>query len=418
VSTLPRSGIKRSFGQIAKLPSGRYRARYSDPYGRVSADGKQVRHPAPHTFPAKVDAEAWLVDERRLISSGDWTPPADRLAVKRARSQTLGEYAERWLAERKVKGRPLADRTRDHYQDLLDRVILPTFEDVELTAITPEAVAHWYDTAAVDTPTYQAHAYSLLRAIMRTAADPTKHSGHPLIPFSPCGIAGGGSAGTKRRIRPATAQEVAIIVTAMPDRHRLMVLLADGCALRFGELAELRRSDVDLTNEVIHVRRGVVRSRSAGVVAKVPKSEAGVRDVPIPPDIIDAVRVHMNGHAAPDTVGLLFPGRNSEYLSPSAFYGKVSKKRRGKPDTTGWGWYEARRVAGREDLRFHDLRHGALTEAARHGATLAELMALGGHSTNQAAMRYQQAASGRLAELARKRAEARGWTPEVREMWL
>ena len=146
------------------------------------------------------------------------------------------------------------------------------------------------------------------------------------------------------------------------------------------------------------------------MVAKAPKSEAGIRDVPIPPDILDAVREHIDHHAAPGSQGLLFPGRGSEHLSPSAFYGKVSKKRRGKPDTTGWGWYEARRLAGREDLRFHDLRHGALTEAARHGATLAELMALGGHSTNQAAMRYQQAASDRLAELARKRAEARGWS--------
>ena len=78
----------------------------------------------------------------------------------------------------------------------------------------------------------------------------------------------------------------------------------------------------------------------------------------------------------------------------------------------GWGWYEARRVAGRKDLRFHDLRHGALTEAARHGATLAELMALGGHSTSQAALRYQQSASERLTELARKRAEARGWSAD------
>lgn len=190
-----------------------------------------------------------------------------------------------------------------------------------------------------------------------------------------------------------------------------MVLLADGCALRFGELAELRRSDIDLAQGVIRVRRGVVRSRSAGVIAKAPKSEAGIRDVPIPPDIIEAVREHKRHHAAPGPQGLIFPGRKAEHQSPSAFYGKVSNKRRGKPATRGWGWYEARRVAGREDLRFHDLRHGALTEAARHGATLAELMALGGHSTNQAAMRYQQAASGRLAELARKRAEARGWAP-------
>lgn len=408
---MTRAAAKRSFGQIVKLPSGRYRARYTDPHGRLSEDGKQIRYPAPYTFQSKVDAEAWLIDERRLISRGDWTPPAERLEAKRARSQTFGDYAPGWVTDRKVKDQPLADRTRDHYQDLLDRVILPTFADIDLKAITPELVASWYDTAAPDRPTTQAHAYSLLRAIMRTAADPTKHKGRPLIPFNPCGISGGGSSGTKRRIRPATAAEIATIVSALPERHRLLVLLADGCALRFGELCELRRSDIDLANIVIHVRRGVVRSRSAGVVAKAPKSEAGIRDVPIPPDILDEVRNHIHLHAAPGLQGLLFPGRDSEHLAPGAFYGKASKKRRGKPDTKGWGWYEARRVAGREDLRFHDLRHGALTEAARHGATLAELMALGGHSTNQAGMRYQQAASDRLVELARKRAEARGWTP-------
>lgn len=406
-----RAPEKRQFGQIVKLPSGRYRARYSDPYGRLGGTDQQLRHSAPFTFASRSDAEAWLVDERRLLTSGDWTSPAERLAHRRERAPTLGDYAPRWLSARKVKGHPLADLTRDHYQNLLDRVILPTFKDVELKAITPEAVAHWYDTAAPNTPTYQAHAYSLLRAIMRTAADPTKNNGRPLIPFNPCGISGGGSSGTKRRIRPATPDEVATIVAAIAERHRLMVLLADGCALRFGELAELRRSDVDLTHALIRVRRGVVRSRSAGVVAKAPKSEAGIRDVPIPPDILDAVRDHLTQYAAPGSQGLLFPGRNGGHLSPSAFYGKVSKGRRGKPDTTGWGWYEARRLAGREDLRFHDLRHGALTEAARHGATLAELMALGGHSTNQAAMRYQQASSDRLSDLARKRAEARGWQP-------
>ena len=248
---------------------------------------------------------------------------------------------------------------------------------------------------------------------MRTAADPTKNSGTPLIPFNPCGISGGGSAGGKRTIRPATAEEVATIVANVPERHRLMILLADGCALRFGEIAELRRQDVDVKNAIIHVRRGVVRSKSAGVVAKAPKSEAGIRDVPIPPDILAAVIEHKEQHAAPGIQGLLFPGANGGHLNPSAFYGRVSKKRRGKPDTQGWGWYEARRLAGREDLRFHDLRHGALTEAARHGATLAELMALGGHSTSHAAMRYQQASSDRLAELARKRAEARGWSPTL-----
>lgn len=181
---------------------------------------------------------------------------------------------------------------------------------------------------------------------------------------------------------PATAEEIAVIVANMPDRHRLMILLADGCSLRFGELAELRRHDIDVKNAVIRVRRGVVRSRSAGVVAKAPKSDAGIRDVPIPPDIVDAVAVHLREFAAPGRDGLVFPGANGNHLSPSAFYGRVSRKRRGQPAVGGYGWYEARRIAARSDLRFHDLRHGALTEAARHGATLAELMALGGHSTS------------------------------------
>jgi site-specific recombinase XerD len=46
---------------------------------------------------------------------------------------------------------------------------------------------------------------------------------------------------------------------------------------------------------------------------------------------------------------------------------------------------------GRSDARAHDLRHTALTAAAEHGATLATLMQMAGHSTSAAAQRYQHA---------------------------
>jgi len=52
----------------------------------------------------------------------------------------------------------------------------------------------------------------------------------------------------------------------MPQRYRLMVLLASWCGLRFGELAELRRKDVDVKNGVLHVRRGVVRVTGGRVI--------------------------------------------------------------------------------------------------------------------------------------------------------
>ena len=57
-----------------------------------------------------------------------------------------------------------------------------------------------------------------------------------------------------------TSATLEILTKAMPERYRLMVLLASWCALRFGELAELRRGDVDTKAGVIHVRRGVVRA--------------------------------------------------------------------------------------------------------------------------------------------------------------
>jgi len=62
-----------------------------------------------------------------------------------------------------------------------------------------------------------------------------------------------------RQIREASLAELEAITLAMPPRYRLMVLLAAWCALRFGELTELRRSDIDVKNAIVRVRRGVVR---------------------------------------------------------------------------------------------------------------------------------------------------------------
>ncbi|WP_181311178.1 N-terminal phage integrase SAM-like domain-containing protein [Nocardioides campestrisoli] len=211
----------------------------------MTADGEVLRHSAPHTFDTKGDAEAWLADERRLIVADTWTAPSVRRAEHARATETFVVYAERWLKNRKVKGQPLVARTIDHYQYALKRFILPTFGLMQLRDISPAAVADWYDTTAADTPTSRAHALLPPPSDMRTAADPTKHNGTPLIPYNPCGISGGDTSGKKRNVRPATLDEIVTIVSHMPERSRLRVLLADSCALRFGELAELRRMDVE-----------------------------------------------------------------------------------------------------------------------------------------------------------------------------
>ena len=189
----------------------------------------------------------------------------------------------------------------------------------------------------------------------------------------------------------------------MAPRYQLMTLLASWCALRFGELAELRRGDVDTKHDELRIRRGVIRSRDKGAVTKAPKSEAGVRDVAIPPHLMPLVRAHLLEHTAPGRDGLLFPGRDGQHLAPSTLYGRAAVlKPDGSTKRAGWGFYEARRQAGREDLSWHDLRHTGATLAAQTGATLAELMGRLGHATPAAALRYQHTAAERDREIAKR----------------
>jgi integrase len=200
-----------------------------------------------------------------------------------------------------------------------------------------------------------------------------------LIISNPCRVRGAGSTQRARTIRPASVAELEALVAALPSRYRVMALLAAWCALRFGELTELRRADVDLKAGIVRVRRGVVRG-SEGRVVKDPKSEAGRRDVHIPPHLIPGVRDHLREHVAAQQDALVFPAASGGHMSSSTLW-------------TVWG--PARKAAGREDLRFHDLRHTGAVLAAATGATLAELMARLGHSTVGAAMKYQHASADR-----------------------
>jgi integrase len=367
---------RRSFGQLRQLPSKRWQAFYTDP--------DTALHYAPSTFETKMDAEAWLVDERRLIASGGWAPPEQRLQLQTL-SPTLAAYVAPWLADRTLK-----PRTRDHYEHLLDRLILPTLGDKPLKALTPIVIRGWHAELGSKTPTLRAHAYGLLRTILGSAV----HDGY--IPNNPCHIRGAGNSKRVHKIKPLTLAELEVLVTNTPDKHRLLVLLAAWCGMRFSELTELRRRDVDLKNSQIMVRRAVVHVKGEAIVGT-PKSDAGIRDVAIPPHLMAMMKSHIAEHAQFGRDGLLFPSPNGGHLAPSSLYGRAPTRTR-----AGWGYYAARAAAKRSDLRFHDLRHTGAVLAAVSGATLAELMHRLGHSTPGAALRYQHVAQGRDMEIARR----------------
>ncbi|MEM6109513.1 site-specific integrase [Mycobacterium sp. 050272] len=379
-----KSQKRGAFGTAHKLPSGRYRAMYHGPDGR--------RYSAPKTFLTEKDARGWLSLRQAEIIRKAWVPPeADE---KPAPKLTFGSYSKTWMAQRDLK-----DRTREHYQKLLEDHIVPTFGGLPIAAITADDVRAWHAALGTKTPTLRAHCYGLLRTIMGTALSDGK------INVNPCVIRGGGTARRVHKIRPATLDEIATITQEMPEQYRAMVLLASWCALRFGELTELRRRDIIIVEPadeqldaaavdseeqpesygVVRVERAVVRV-DKGFQVTSPKSDAGRRDVEIPPHLLPAIKDHLARFTGPEKGALLFPAAHGGHLAPASLYRQ---------------FYKARSTAKRDDLRWHDLRHSGAVLAAATGATLAELMARLGHSTPQAAMRYQHAAQGRDRQIAK-----------------
>jgi integrase len=85
---------------------------------------------------------------------------------------------------------------------------------------------------------------------------------------------------------------VVAIVGALPPRLRLAVLRGAWCALRYGEVAELRRADIDPGKGLIGVRRGVSWPDGKATVWT-PKTKAGMLDVHIPPHVLPSVKEHL-----------------------------------------------------------------------------------------------------------------------------
>jgi integrase len=359
---------RRRFGRVRKLSSGRWQARYPDARGVLVA--------APQTFATKTSADRYLASVETDMSRGTWFDP-------RAGQQTVRSYAEGWLVSRRVKGRPLAPRTQELYRWQLERHILPALGAVELRHLDAARVRAWHATLTGPSGpggVTAAKCYRLLRAIGNTAVADGE------LARNPCAIAGAGDEATAER--PAvTVPQVYALADAVGPRWRALVLLAAFCGLRFGELAALTRSRLDLLHGTVTVAESV--AELAGGVRHVgpPKSDAGRRTVAIPAVILDDLQRHLTQFGEGGPTGLVFVGPKGRPLRNANFGRSV--------------WRPAVHQLGLTGLHFHDLRGCAATLAAIAGATTAELMHRLGHATPDVALRYQRATADRDVAVAR-----------------
>jgi integrase len=257
-------------------------------------------------------------------------------------------YAVRWVVERE-----LSDRTRELYVGLLERQVLPSLGDVDLTLITPPRVRAWRQDL-LDTgtgPSTVAKAYRLLRAVMNTAVD------DEVISRNPCRIRGAGVEPTPER--PVIGVDgVLALANAVPERYRTLILLATFGSLRWGELMGLRKSDIDLNEATVSIERSVVEVGNKFVV-KEPKTAAGVRTIALPRSLMPEIARHLDRFSEAGPEGRMFIGPYG--VTPAR--GNFARI-----------WSRAKKEVGDlvpSDFHFHDLRHAGNHFAASSGVVLA-----------------------------------------------
>ena len=147
----------------------------------------------------------------------------------------------------------------------------------------------------------------------------------------------------------ATPEQVAALAAAVGPRWEALVFAAAYSGLRWGELAGLRRCDVDLERNLVTVTRklGEVNGAAARSARRRPLPGRSDRHAVVRRSV--ARRAHRSVRRRPGAEGLVFPSADGQPMRRSNFRRRV--------------WEPATVEVGMTGFRFHDLRHTAATLA-------------------------------------------------------
>lgn len=375
---------RQAFGNVSKLPSGNYRARYRDPSVHAPQRGPWIN--APQTFSTKSAAEAWLATVRSDVERGVWKHPdvlrAEQAAREREqartntlRAVTMADWAEAWLATQQAT---MAAGTVRKRRSNVKVHILPALGAMRLADLTPQVIAAWH--SALPSDGVRTACYQTMRAMMNDAVA----SDETALTSNPCRVRGGGKStaprGERYLLKPEQVEALAEAIR--PELRALVVLLADA-GLRINEALALHRDCITLgkRDAFIDVKHSLVRSEGRLVLG--PTKTNRSRRVQVMASTAQVLAEHLDRYAAPEEDGPVFPalGGYVDHFS----YTMATKALRTAMADAGvvippgkyGGW--------------HTFRHYSATRFGQAGASSAAIMQRYGWRKPEQALAYQRA---------------------------
>lgn len=330
------------------LPSGRvcWLVAYEDQYGKRRA--KQ--------FERKKDAEAWKADALVQIRQGTHVPDSEPF--------TVGDAADLWLESceaRMEAGRQMERSTYLGYEihvrlHIRDGAI--GIAGVKLSRLNKQAVTIFRDRLL-----RSGRSEAITRKILTSLKLIIDHAREQqLIAVNPAhGVRVLKTTRAKPRIATPSPKDVNDLINAAADDFKPHVMVAALCGLRASESRGLPWSNVDFDEGYIHVRQRADRFNKIGE----PKSEAGVRSVPVGPLVMSTLR-RWKLRCPPSDLGLVFPNKLGKVLNYSNMWERD---------------FQPLLRTLKISLRWHDLRHFAVSLWIEQGFPPKAIMEFAGHAS-------------------------------------
>jgi integrase len=301
--------------------------------------------PLSRTFRLKSNAEVWAREKEAQLDRSEL--PVDTRSL---RSHTLADLLERYAATIMPRKRS-ADRERY----MLRVVLRHPMARLSLHRLTPAEVARYRDDrlAAVSGETVRREL-----AIVRHCLEVARSEWGFVLPVNPVRQVKLPRPSNPRERRATTAelQQLLTACEAIGSRWLPAVIqLAVETGMRRSELLAMRWDDVDMV-----VRTVLLRTTKNG----------HPRTVPLSPRALEIIR---DTPRVGDTVFVV--SANAVRLA----------------------WQRLKRRAGVSGLRFHDLRHEAVSRFFEKGLNMPEVAAISGHRDPRMLMRYTHPKAAAIA---------------------
>lgn len=171
------------------------------------------------------------------------------------------------------------------------------------------------------------------------------------------------------------AKQFFSLIDDCPIDFRCMLNLLITTGIRRGELMGLQWGDIDFTHGIISVSRNVTYTPATGIVVSTPKTDCGLRQIPLMPTVVDILKEYRCTAQESNLQDYLFPKDGNPALArdPNSITRRVKR---------------FMKLHDLPDMSPHDLRHSCATLLLSNGADIKSVQEILGHSNASTTLNF------------------------------